>query len=173
MRQIHATAVALAVDADGPLFGALLLGPPGAGKSLLALEAISACPFRRTVLVADDRVDLRAVDGRLLASGPAVLQGLIEVRGLGPTSVRWREAAVVRAAFDLAAVPSRLPEWKEFTPPEGSGRVDPPPPLLAFNPQGPAPAARLLVAARSVASAGAEPRTETIFVDKSATRRTI
>ncbi len=96
---IHATAVAL----DGA--AVLLLGPSGAGKSDLALRLID----RGWRLVADDRVVLATAGGRLLASAPPVLAGLIEVRGLGimpePTV-----AAPVALALDLAAAPDRLPD---------------------------------------------------------------
>ena len=53
----------------------LLLGPAGAGKSDLLLRLID----RGFSLVADDQV---LIDG-LMASPPAVLAGLLEVRGLG------------------------------------------------------------------------------------------
>lgn len=96
---IHATAVAFEGRA------VLLLGASGAGKSDLALRLID----RGWRLVADDRVVLAAADGALMASAPAPLAGLIEVRGVGivaePTG-----AAPVALAIDLAAVPERLPE---------------------------------------------------------------
>jgi HPr kinase/phosphorylase len=53
----------------------LLLGPPGAGKSDLALRLIG----RGFVLVADDQV---LIDGRDVRA-PEALRGLLEVRGLG------------------------------------------------------------------------------------------
>jgi HPr kinase/phosphorylase len=55
--------------------GALLLGPPGAGKSDLVLRLVD----RGWALVADDQVQLH---GRT-ASAPPSLAGLLEVRGLG------------------------------------------------------------------------------------------
>lgn len=57
----------------------MLLGPSGIGKSDLALRLIDA----GFVLVADDRVDLAAEGGAVIASGPDALAGLIEVRGIG------------------------------------------------------------------------------------------
>lgn len=74
MDNIHATAVAL--DADR---GVLITGPSGSGKSELALR-LMAFGAR---LVADDRVDLRVADGHLIASCPAPLVGMIEMRGIG------------------------------------------------------------------------------------------
>ncbi|MFZ4690232.1 MAG: RNase adapter RapZ [Polymorphobacter sp.] len=96
---VHATAVAL----DGR--AVLLLGPSGAGKSDLALRLID----RGWRLVADDRVVLDARDGSLLASAPAQLAGLIEVRGVG-IAAEPEAAAVVALAIDLAGTPERLPE---------------------------------------------------------------
>ncbi len=61
--------------------GVLLRGPSGAGKSALALRLIEA----GALLVADDyvKLDSRRLSGRLMASPPPRLAGLIEVRGLG------------------------------------------------------------------------------------------
>lgn len=59
--------------------GVLLLGPSGAGKSDLALRLID----RGAVLVADDQVELRVQGQDVLASAPASLKGLLEVRGVG------------------------------------------------------------------------------------------
>jgi HPr kinase/phosphorylase len=67
--RIHGSCVAR----DGA--AVLLLGPPGAGKSDLALRLIG----RGFALVADDQVLL---DGRA-ATAPEALRGMLEVRGLG------------------------------------------------------------------------------------------
>ncbi len=106
MSLLHATSIAIAVDADGPLAGVLLLGPSGAGKSSLALAAIEGCPFRRTALIADDQVFV-GPEGE--ASAPAALGGLIEVRGFGPARVRPIATARLIAAFDLGAPAERVP----------------------------------------------------------------
>lgn len=57
----------------------LIEGPPGAGKSSLALALID----RGAVLVGDDGVLLECEAARLLASPVPETEGLIEVRGLG------------------------------------------------------------------------------------------
>ena len=80
---IHASCVLLAragepFDAP-PGAGILILGPTGSGKSDLALRLIE----RGAVLVSDDRTELFVRDGGLHARAPAMLAGLIEVRGLG------------------------------------------------------------------------------------------
>ncbi len=141
---IHATALALAVDADGPLAGVLLLGPSGAGKSALALAAIEDCPWRRTALVADDAVEIQAKGGRATASARAPVKGLIEVRGFGPAPVRAAPSAALVAAFDLAAPAERLPEPGAYPLGEGLSL-----PLYPFKP-GEAGPARLRVAVRSI-----------------------
>jgi len=60
--------------------GVLIIGASGLGKSDLCLRLIMDKGAR---LVADDRVDLQNIDGNIIASSPKVLEGLLEVRGLG------------------------------------------------------------------------------------------
>jgi HPr kinase/phosphorylase len=91
MMQVHASCVAISET------GILLRGPSGCGKSDLALRLIDG----GAALVADDRVDLARVDNRLVASPPAGIAGMIEVRGLGVVRMRHREKAVVRLVVDL------------------------------------------------------------------------
>jgi serine kinase of HPr protein (carbohydrate metabolism regulator) len=117
---VHGTALAVALDADGPLAGALLLGPSGSGKSALALCAIETCPFRRTALVADDAPLLFARGGGLWAKAPERLAGLIEVRGFGPAPIRSVASVRIVAAFELAPDAPRLPESAERVFAEGA-----------------------------------------------------
>ncbi|WGD29891.1 HPr kinase/phosphatase C-terminal domain-containing protein [Ancylobacter sp. WKF20] len=66
--------------------GVLIRGASGAGKSHLAFALILAGGSGRvppTELVADDRVHVNALDGRLVATAPHALAGLIEIRGAG------------------------------------------------------------------------------------------
>ncbi len=90
---------------DGSWRGVLIEGPAGAGKSDLALRALSD-GFR---LVADDRVALWVSGGELYGRAPASLSGLIEVRGLGVEPVdalpMTRVALVARPG-----TPERMPE---------------------------------------------------------------
>ncbi len=98
-QRVHGTAVAT------PAGGLLLMGPPGAGKSDLALRLVEA----GAVLVADDQVLLAAGPAGILASAPPSLAGLIEVRGVGILRLPYRRRAAIRLVLDLATPPPRLP----------------------------------------------------------------
>lgn len=93
--QIHGSCI----SRDGS--GVLLLGPSGCGKSDLALRLLE-CGF---VLVADDRVEL---DG-IIASAPAALAGLLEVRGLGILRLPFLASTKLALVADLSARAERLP----------------------------------------------------------------
>jgi len=105
---IHASAVLVGARA------VLIRGPAGAGKSRLALALLSAAQtgqlgFAR--LVADDRVLIEPMHGRLLARPAPALAGLLEVRGLGVRRIPHEPVAVVGTVLDLAATDAkRLPE---------------------------------------------------------------
>lgn len=106
---IHASCIALSVD--GAWCGVLLRGPSGAGKSDLALRLIDS----GARLVADDRTDLTSEGSDLMARPPAVLSGLIEVRGIGILRLHANQvlaAAPVRLVVDLvpAIAVERMPE---------------------------------------------------------------
>lgn len=105
---IHATAVLIGARA------VLIQGPPGAGKSRLALALMSAAQTGQLTfarLVADDRVLIEPVHGRLLVRPAPALAGLLEVRGLGIRRVPYEPVAVVGMVVELAAKDAdRLPE---------------------------------------------------------------
>lgn len=96
----HATAVLLGSHA------LLIRGPSGSGKSRLAwslLDAADREDLRFARLVADDRVALSAVNGRLIASVPKTIEGMIELRGSGIRHVPFERYAVAGMVVDLAA----------------------------------------------------------------------
>jgi HPr kinase/phosphorylase len=105
---IHASAVLIGARAI------LIRGPAGSGKSRLAFDLICTAmrgPLMFARLVADDRVHVRAANGRLLASPPAALAGLIEIRGLGIRRLPYEALAVVTQVVDLDATGSeRMPD---------------------------------------------------------------
>lgn len=184
---LHATALALGLDADGPLCGILLLGASGAGKSLLALGAIDQCPWHRSRLIADDAVCLGMTAGRLWAEAPAPLKNLIEVRGYGPTRLMGSRLHPglhpglhsgrhpVRLAFDLDASPARLPDAKSLADYAWPVNAHPHPlagagntggalaavlagvPLFPFLADAPFAGARLRAVARAVVSGQPDP----------------
>ena len=101
---VHATCVALRL---GRSWRAVLLRvPSGAGKSDLALRLVD----EGARLVADDRTDLAVRGGRLVASAPRTIAGLLEVRGIGIVSLppgRVAARAPVALLVDLVA-PGRI-----------------------------------------------------------------
>lgn len=70
--------------------GVLIEGPPGSGKSSLALALID----RGAVLVGDDGVALSARAGRLWASPAPATRGLIEIRNVGLIEMPVTDAPV-------------------------------------------------------------------------------
>lgn len=98
---VHATCIAI-----GDV-GLLLSGPSGAGKSDLALRLID----RGAILVGDDYVRVDALNGRLHATVPDTIAGLIEVRGVGIVTLAHRRATTISFVIDLSAeAEDRLPE---------------------------------------------------------------
>ena len=91
---VHATCIAVGGK------GVLLLGPPGSGKSDLALRLIDTpgqgigAAQLHAQLVADDQVTLTRVGNELHAAAPDALAGLLEIRGLG--LVRVKNLASIR-----------------------------------------------------------------------------
>jgi HPr kinase/phosphorylase len=93
---VHATAVSIGGQ------GVLLVGPPGSGKSDLALRLID----RGAKLIADDRV---RVDSSGLLSPPPAIAGLIEVRGFGLAQMAHVSGIAAKLLVDLGQVPDRMP----------------------------------------------------------------
>ena len=99
---IHATCVALNNR------GVLLTGKSGSGKSDLALRLIEA----GAILVSDDQVVVTNRCGKLFASPPAKLAGLLEVRGVGICTYPFLETCELFVVVNLddAVLPERLPD---------------------------------------------------------------
>ena len=112
--------------------GVLIEGPAGAGKSDLALRALT----QGFSLVADDRVLLWACEGRLYGRAPDTLGGLMEVRGLDVV----RAEALPFAEITLiarAGTPERIPE------PASAAILGVSRPLIEIDPREPSAPAKL------------------------------
>jgi serine kinase of HPr protein (carbohydrate metabolism regulator) len=109
METIHGSAVLVGERAI------LIRGAPGAGKSTLVLELLSADPHG-TRLVADDRVIVAPANGRLVADVPGEIAGLIEIRGVGLVRRPHVAPVVIRLVVDLMAAEAcrRLPEARDM-----------------------------------------------------------
>ena len=88
--------------------GLLIEGPPGSGKSSLALALID----RGATLVGDDGVLLEARDGRLWALPPPNIAGLLEIRNVGLATLP-AEPAPVALVLRLDPAAARQPESAE------------------------------------------------------------
>lgn len=97
--------------------GILVMGASGSGKSSLALAMadFGAAHGVFVRLVADDRVWLRKAGGRLLASVPQPIEGLVEVRGYGPAPMRHEAAAVIDLVVRLVD-PLHAPRHRDDAP---------------------------------------------------------
>ena len=113
----------------------LIEGPPGSGKSSLALALID----RGAGLIGDDGVTLAQDGDLLIASPPPNIAGLLEVRGVGLFHVAAAPPAPVALILALGgAAPDRLPE----TPLARRMIAGVAVPVLAFDPGTIAPAPR-------------------------------
>lgn len=113
---VHGTAVAVGENA------LLLRGPPGSGKSDLALRLLLSPPSGLQLpatprLVSDDQCLLIRQADRLLVRPPPTIAGLLEVRGHGLVSLPHVGESRLGLVIDLVArteVP-RLPEGGQVT----------------------------------------------------------
>ena len=104
---IHATAVVYGES------GVIILGGSGSGKSALALALLARAKMtgRFGALIGDDRVWVRAADGRLVASGAPHMAGLIERRAAGMHSAPSEPAAVIGLVIELSGPDRSWPRW--------------------------------------------------------------
>lgn len=110
VHNIHATGLVL----DG--VGLILRGPPGAGKSVLALDLLDSWEARGlpAQLVSDDRVEIVVENDRLSMRPPAHIEGLIELRGRGIVHRPFASAADLHLVIDLVETLDRMPEEIEL-----------------------------------------------------------
>lgn len=148
---VHATCVALRPrgTSSGRTWRAVLLrGPSGAGKSDLALRLIEAGGR----LVADDQTRLARRGRSLIATAPATLAGLLEVRGVGIVKLA-RGQVLAQAPLTLlvdllpASRIERLPE------PVGDTLLDIELPVLALAPFEASATAKLRLALAQIEAA--------------------
>ena len=97
---VHGTCVALGRSA------ALLRGPPGSGKSDLALRFLflarrGPAALEAPILVADDQVQLTRAGESLVVRAPPSIRGRMEVRGVGIVEVKHLEQAELALVVDL------------------------------------------------------------------------
>lgn len=99
---IHASCISLGGR------GILFLGDSGAGKSDLSLRMITSFGAK---LVADDRVDIKITNDKVIAAAPDILKGLLEVRGVGIISLPPQDSVEVNLVVNLTTAQlERLPE---------------------------------------------------------------
>jgi serine kinase of HPr protein (carbohydrate metabolism regulator) len=100
---LHASCVAVGKVAI------LIEGLSGSGKSDLALRLID----RGAVLVSDDYTSLRRENSQAVASPPASIAGLLEVRGVGllvfATTTDMPVALIVNLNGNIERLPDQLP----------------------------------------------------------------
>lgn len=104
-QNIHATSVLVGTVC------VLIRGAAGSGKSSLALELIDG----GATLVSDDQTIIQVDAGRVLASPPVPLEGLLEVRGVGILKVPFESSAPIGLVVDLVKEDAfeRLPDAKQ------------------------------------------------------------
>jgi len=93
--------------------GLLIEGPPGSGKSSLALALID----RGGELVGDDGTLIEAVEGRIIARPHPQTRGLLEIRNLGIVSMPVRDSVPVAILIRLDVEAPRFIEsasWEDI-----------------------------------------------------------
>lgn len=94
MINIHATLISLKEK------GVLITGKSGAGKSDVALRMIME---KNALLVADDRVNLENIGGKLYGCAPQEIAGLLEVRNVGIVQFDFKPKSEIVLCVELCA----------------------------------------------------------------------
>ena len=104
--QIHANAVFLHDQ------GVLIVGQSGSGKSSLTLQLMAF----GAQLVGDDRLNLHAENGQLIASAPMSISGKIEARGVGILAAKPYGPTAIALCVDMdKSEQMRLPPFHQIT----------------------------------------------------------
>ncbi len=104
---IHATAIK--INNKGVLF----LGKSGSGKSDLSLRMIIE---HNAKIIADDRVIVKNIKEKLIASAPTNLKGLIEIRGIGIINLDYVSQSKIDLVVNLISDKiERLPENRYYS----------------------------------------------------------
>ena len=105
--KVHGTSVS--IDGDGVLFR----GPPGSGKSDLALRMINF----GAQLVSDDQVCLTRRNDNIFMSSPPTIRNSLEVRGIGIVNTIVQKEAPLILILNMLPnnVTSRMPVWQLCT----------------------------------------------------------
>jgi HPr kinase/phosphorylase len=114
--------------------GLMIEGPPGSGKSSLALALID----RGAQLIGDDAVSLVRSGNAIIAGPPPNISGLLEIRGVGLVSLPLARATPLALILKLGGpLGERLPEHLDECDYHGIAI-----PALVFAPGAIAPAIR-------------------------------
>ena len=106
---LHATCVAIGGH------GVLIMGPPGSGKSDLALRLIdgAGCGIGTELLtaklVSDDQTMVMRRGDRLIGSAPEAIAGKLEIRGLGIVELQYQAESELSLAVTLTPEIERMP----------------------------------------------------------------
>jgi serine kinase of HPr protein (carbohydrate metabolism regulator) len=112
---VHGTAVVIGTT------GLIVVGPSGSGKTSIALRLVAEA--RReghfAAFVSDDQVLVELVNGRLVATAPPTIKGMVELRGSGIGRVETIEHAVLAFALEpvVADAAHRIPEENQYWAP--------------------------------------------------------
>lgn len=111
---IHATAIVVGTT------GLVFLGPSGSGKSQLAFDCLAEARLHGhfAALVADDQVFISRAGAHVVASRPATIRDMIELRHGGIARV----ASIPRAMLDYAVLPVER-QSAERLPPKKPGVI--------------------------------------------------
>ena len=93
--------------------GVLILGESGIGKSEISLDLIK----KGHRLIADDRVDIRDVRGKLIGTCPESIYGMMEVRGIGIIDIRAMYgvgSVIVSKSIDMVIHMEKWDSAKEY-----------------------------------------------------------